>query len=171
MQRAVKVKIRGTAPYLQHRFVVQEKGRTKTIYDPLEDATEAAYKNEDGFYIPSRQIKAALTKAAVDYKYKGKKSFKQYIKAGTLIEPNEIPLSNEEFEIHSSPVVVQRARIMRSRPMFREWEAEFKIILLDDVIDTEVLKMIIESAGRFNGIGDFRPEYGRFELVSFEVAE
>jgi len=36
--------------------------------------------------------------------------------------------------------------------------------MLDDV----TLRQILEKAGNFIGVGDFRPKFGRFEVVEFE---
>jgi hypothetical protein len=33
------------------------------------------------------------------------------------------------------------------------------------------MKRIVEDAGKWIGLGDFRPEFGLFEVVEFEVLE
>ena len=37
------------------------------------------------------------------------------------------------------------------------------------MINPTVLKDILEAAGRFKGVGDYRPEYGRFVIDEWKV--
>jgi hypothetical protein len=59
---------------------------------------------------------------------------------------------------------------MRARPRFDEWCLEFKILNLDPgLLKAEVIKKILEDAGKYYGLGDYRPEFGRFKVERFEV--
>lgn len=61
---------------------------------------------------------------------------------------------------------------MRWRPIFKKWNCEFTIEIVDeDWLNPSILKQILEGAGKFKGVGDQRPEYGRFEVVSFKKIE
>ena len=66
-------------------------------------------------------------------------------------------------------VNVQRAKIMRTRPIFKEWNAapvvEFDAVL----INRETVERWVNVAGRLVGLMDYRPKYGRFSVVSCEV--
>lgn len=64
--------------------------------------------------------------------------------------------------------MVQRARIVRARPRFDDWELSFQIINTDERIRKETLKQILSDAGRYFGIGDYHPRFGRFEVIKFE---
>jgi len=68
-------------------------------------------------------------------------------------------------------VMVQRNGITRVRPaMLKGWKATFLLqVLLPEYIDPQMLNEVIQQAGRFVGIGDFRPTYGRFVVTKFEV--
>jgi len=72
----------------------------------------------------------------------------------------------------SVPVVVQRARLMRTRAMFEDWSISFEVERDEDLIDLQQLASWIQVAGRRIGVGDWRPQksghYGRFELVSID---
>jgi hypothetical protein len=68
-------------------------------------------------------------------------------------------------------VVVQKARIMRCRPRFDEWELRFEMILRDERLEPLNIRNILESAGKYVGIGDYRPRYGLFQIVEFEVID
>lgn len=175
-----KVRLEGTRPLLMHRIPTDlgnTKGKRGDKHDPQEEAEAALYKdNEGNIVMPSLNILASLKKAGTDYKVpgKGKKTFKNYIYAGVGIEPFEIPLLTdgkdpcEAWEIDLRPVVVNRSRITRSRPKFAKWALEFVIEILDPIIQPETLKEILESAGRYQGLCDFRPMFGLFKVAEFE---
>jgi len=63
-------------------------------------------------------------------------------------------------------VKIGKARIMRTRPIFPEWGCTFTIQWDADMLSSEGdLNDIISDTGRATGIGDWRPKFGRFELV------
>jgi hypothetical protein len=64
---------------------------------------------------------------------------------------------------YTTAVAVGTKKTMRSRPQFRDWSIEVLAIIDETQIDRNVFLDIVESAGRFIGIGDRRPRYGRFE--------
>ena len=71
----------------------------------------------------------------------------------------------------TTSVVVGRARIPRTRPMFDlPWACEFELDGDDELVSVEHLERWLDIAGRRIGIGDWRPEksgtYGRFKLAS-----
>jgi len=177
-----KVQLEGTRPLLMHRIPTDlgsTKGKRSNDHDPKKEAEAALYKDSKGkVIVPSLNILAALQKAGTDYKVpgKGKKTFKNYIYAGVGIEPFEIPLQTngtdprKAWEIDRQPVVVNRSRIMRSRPRFNQWGLMFTIAILDPIIQPETLKEILESAGRYQGLCDFRPLFGLFKVTEFNEA-
>lgn len=56
-------------------------------------------------------------------------------------------------------------RIMKTRPVFRQWRCQAHGLLDETQLNLEELQMIAENAGTFVGIGDWRPRYGRFTAV------
>ena len=70
-------------------------------------------------------------------------------------------------------VVVQRARILRTRAKFDTWGVTFTAEVDPELIDKEQLATWLDIAGRRIGLGDWRPEksghYGRFETVSIDA--
>lgn len=168
------VKVKGKAPLLMNKFSVVEKttSRAKKVYDAEEEAEKKTYRTEDGkLFLPSTHFKAAMVKAATDFKMTGRKSYKEYVKAGLFIDETEIVLDQQKYEIFACPVVIQRARVMSWRPMFKEWSCKFTIELADEMLNITDIKQILEAAGRFKGVGDFRPEHGRFAIESFTKAK
>lgn len=171
----IKVGVEGLAPLLMNRFVVEkstESKRGKKVYEPKEEAEKKCYRNTDKkLYLPNTHFKASMVKASTDFKMSGKKSYKDYVKSGVFIEEQEIVLDQQKYEIFECPVVIQRARVMSWRPMFKKWSCSFTIEITDDFINQTTLKEILEMAGKYKGVGDFRPEYGRFKVVKYEVVK
>ncbi len=68
-------------------------------------------------------------------------------------------------------VMIQRNGINRTRPAMKVgWRAEFVLqVLTPEYIDPSFLNEVIAMAGRLVGVGDFRPTYGRFNIVKFDV--
>lgn len=59
-------------------------------------------------------------------------------------------------------VKVQRARVMRSRPIIRGWSAVHSFDLDETALDPADLARIVERAGSYVGVGNWRPTYGTF---------
>jgi hypothetical protein len=57
---------------------------------------------------------------------------------------------------------VQRARIMRTRPMFKEWALQFRLMFNDAVLNESQVFEIMQVAGELVGLCDWRPKFGRF---------
>lgn len=66
-------------------------------------------------------------------------------------------------------VKVGTSKVTRTRPRFANWKITFDCITQPDVLDDDSFKMAIENAGLMTGLGDYRPRFGRFELMSLEV--
>ena len=68
----------------------------------------------------------------------------------------------------------QRARHVRVRPLFPKWQAICHVTVTDDVLTEAILTQIFEYAGRYKGMGNWRPStirpgsYGTFKT---EVVE
>lgn len=153
------------------------------VLPPKEEAELATYRNKGGqIVVPGDSLLGAIKAASTDFKVKGKgkTTFKKFVDSGLEIKKDGV-LIPQEYVVDSRPVVVGRARVIRSRPRFDEWGAEFHITILDpetwiDPFDEEysgggILRDIIDAAGRFKGVGDFRPRFGRFMIESFELVD
>ncbi|MBF0307554.1 MAG: hypothetical protein HQL41_18140, partial [Alphaproteobacteria bacterium] len=55
--------------------------------------------------------------------------------------------------------------VMRTRPRFPNWAAEFRIEYLPTVVDKTALEELVASTGELVGIGDWRPRFGRFRVA------
>lgn len=68
-------------------------------------------------------------------------------------------------------VTVQRNGVTRQRPAFNPgWRATFQFVVnLPEYVDPMFFQDVLTLSGRAIGVGDFRPTYGRFQIVKFEV--
>lgn len=172
-----RVEIEGIRPLLMHSCnSMLEESNNKTTrskeHDPKVDAETALYKDAKGnIIVPSFCVLSCLRESAKNFQVpgKGKKTYKNFIYAGIRMEVENIPLISENgWEIDAKTVVVQRSRIVRARPRFDEWALIFTLEIIDPIITPQILKQIIEDAGKYNGLLDFRPLYGLFKLTKFE---
>jgi hypothetical protein len=170
------VKIVGTKPLLMHAptgLGDKPKLRRGEHLDPKVEAESYLYKDSDGnIVIPSVNIKACIREAGRNYRVSGRRTtFASMIRAGLDIRPFPyIPLIHNGWQVDIKPVVVQRSRILRARPRFDEWALEFQILNHDPtIIHADILKKILIDAGRYYGLGDYRPEYGTFKVEKFEL--
>jgi hypothetical protein len=60
---------------------------------------------------------------------------------------------------------------LRCRPRFDDWELDFTILVHDERIDPLKVEQVLENAGKYHGIGDYRPRYGLFEITSFDIVQ
>lgn len=172
--KQIETEIKGISPLMHHRFPEEDFGvnqskKKKKIYEPAVEAEKSLYRNiKNQICVPSEHIYSALYQAATGFRFEGKKTYKDIIKGGIIIEPDMIPLNKEKYdEIDTRSVVVNRGRIIRYRPKFNDWMITFQISIIDEEnIDEPVLKEILDKAGH-HGIGDFRPRFGRFMVTKF----
>lgn len=59
-------------------------------------------------------------------------------------------------------VGVQRARTMRTRPMYTDWQGSLDVEVDPTVFDLDQLAVIWREAGIYAGLCEMRPIYGRF---------
>jgi len=178
MNEKYKVKIKGVSPLLMHRFAETESThkikKSGQEYDSDVDAKAALYTDGNGTVVqPSTHIESAMIKAATNYKIpgQGKKTFKDAFKGGIIIDPLQIPHKNQKWVKDMQSVVINRSRIVRARPRLDDWELEFTIINSDERVTPNIIKDTLSDAGKFFGIGDFRPKFGRFEITEFKKAK
>lgn len=168
------VEITGTRPLLMNAptaIGVVASTKKSSNYDPKERAEAVLYKDSnENICIPEMNVLGTLRDAAKDHKApgKGRRSLKQYILSGIRITPDMIPITPQEWTIDARPVVIQRNRVMRWRPKFENWTLKFGIEIIDPgTISPTNLRNVLEDAGKFIGICDFRPLFGTFSVVSF----
>ena len=172
------VRIKGTRPLLMNscRHMVEDRmgtpSRGKKEITLEEEAQRLVYIDEGRkSIVPSFCVLSCLRKSAVNFKVpgKGKKTFKDFIYSGVEVLPENIPvISDDGWEVDLKPVVIGRARIIKARPKFKQWELEFQVRIIDPIVTPTYFKEILVDAGKYSGLLDFRPLYGLFEVTEFE---
>ena len=88
-----------------------------------------------------------------------------------LIRYPEEKLSLEELYknpdyVFVSIVRVGQSKVNRTRPRFNEWSMDLQFLYDDGVFNKAGISEIVEQMGSSIGFGDWRPKFGRFEVVS-----
>lgn len=181
-EKKFKVTIVGVTPLLMNK--PKEYGFDSTVAKkvPLQGTDEAKkaaldkiYSIKGKAYQPADHLRGALVNAGKDLrvKGKGKSTYSKMIASMVRIEPDAIMHKHTEFDIHSVFTVNPntRGRNMTYRPRLQEWELSFDIIA-EDEIPTDVLKEVLDRAGKYWGIGDWRPGtkgiHGKFMVTEFK---
>lgn len=174
------VTIEGASDFLFHRWdpeAVDAKGKAakNSAAKKTDDIESYVYRAPDGtLAIPGIYIRQSLLGAA---KFRPdprapRRSAVELFKAGVVAMTDVASVGKVEWDyLDRRRVVVQRAGINRTRPALRVgWRASFDLLVtLPEYIDQILLRETIEQAGRLVGMGDFRPTFGRFGVVAFDV--
>lgn len=65
-------------------------------------------------------------------------------------------------------VVIRGSRVMRTRPRFKEWNTKIIVSYNDEIVDNDNVIDWVVTAGQQCGLGDWRPKFGRFEVVNYK---
>jgi hypothetical protein len=179
------VDLEGTADLLFHRYGVEavaEKAAASkgSKAKKTDDVESYLYRNDAGqICMPGRYLQRAIVEAARFHQdpRSPRKMAKDLVQAAIVVTPllapmlvNGKPTKDWDY-LDRQRVVVQRSAVTRERPAFRQgWRVEFSIdILLAEYISPPFIQRLVLDAGRFVGLGDFRPSYGRFVATRMEV--
>jgi hypothetical protein len=177
-----RVRVRGVAPLLFHAWSVEAiaekaaaaKGSKAKRSD---DVRSYVYRNDaNEICIPTEYFRMALVNAARFRQdpRSPRKSAMDLFKAGIAGLEELCSLGTKEWDyLDQRRVTVQRNGITRQRPAFKPgWTVDLVFaVLLPEYIGPEVLNDTLAQAGKLIGVGDFRPTYGRFQIVGFETSK
>lgn len=182
----IRITLTGTAPLLMHNISLSDP-LNETVREMKKITADKKFKNTDegieqlarlefagglyhdsavGPYLPSENITGSFVAAA-----KATRQGKTISRALLLLDdsplayegPRDIDGLWADARFHDRRMVkVRQAKVARTRPRFDNWRAEF-----DGDLDTELINLrefveIAELAGRSEGVGDYRPRFGRF---------
>jgi len=176
--KKVIVKIEGMSPLLYNRFrdsQIEGKSKKRTGSPHEQDIEDKLYLVDGIPYIPSVYFRNALVEAGKQFKIigKGKANYSKLIGATVDIMPEAI-INKHDWKPFRIAAVnpMTKGRMMVTRPRMDKWGCEFEIILNDDSIEAYTIKEILEHAGKYVGIGDWRPAkkgmFGKFTITSFK---
>ena len=145
------------------------------------------WDDDIGLYMPSKCLRACIQASARKYKLgkciKGlnledvlgtpilgyeKKTIEQLWNAKTK--------SGSPQHLFCESVVVNRGRIMRTRPIFNTWGVKFNLFLQIELLTEQQLRQIMDTAGFEYGLCELRPELatgsnGKFSVEIFKEIE
>lgn len=193
--KTMKVEIRGTTP------LMVKSGRTVDEFDPMKRAIKAItdkktkqtdadkmtvrrleweaglyYDDKLGPYIPGWNIVRSIRDGAARVK-QGKA-----VLTGVVISDTKVPIRYDgprdlDGMYEAGMVDVRRivnnggGSTIRARPKWETWSLAFELEIDDSVISEADLLDAISKAGRFAGIGEYRPsspkggQFGRYEVA------
>jgi hypothetical protein len=178
----IKVQIEGTTPILFNRFrdtQIEGKSKKRTGAIAESDIEDKLYKYEEKICIPSVYLKNCIMEASKQFKIvgKGKSTYSKIVASTVDVSPFMIELNVKKYEVFRISAVnpMTKGRMMTERPKFDKWGCEFEIILNDPAVPSSVINEILEHAGKYVGVGDWRPEkkgmFGKFMITSFKVVK
>ena len=179
--KEILVEITSLSPLLMNNpesMLLQKKSSRSRLeeYNPKEEAEKVAYRMKSKeLYIPARAIFGCLIGGA-SFKKIGKYSAKSILAGNLRIEPEQVGLGTKTYEIDLRTVVIQKNRVVKARPVLKNWKVNFKIVYNDDIIkDPDVIKVCLEDAGTRLGLLDYRPQkfgsFGTFKISKWVVGK
>jgi hypothetical protein len=190
MYKTIRFKIEGVSPLLCHngrlanpldeaaKAIRAVSGkRKKTDADHAELARleflGGLYLNDDGRPVfPGENIEAAMVAGAK------KQKLGQQAKAGIICDglwpieydgpknPDAMWAEGKRFADVRGVKLNGRSTVMRCRPIFRKWALAFDVQYLPTLLDESEVTETLRTVGRIVGLGDFKPKFGRFEIVA-----
>jgi hypothetical protein len=175
------VSLQSVSPYSQSRFHNIDK-LEKEGPDDYEKRTwkHRLHVNNDGFvFIPPMAFKNCLSECAkylsVQIQGKGKSTYTKHFEAGVLVmEPLVLPIKDDDVKgewlhVPSDGRRGGTKRVLKCFPYIPEWSGDVSFYIFDETITEEIFRYHLDQAGKFIGIGRFRPRnngfYGRFQIV------
>lgn len=176
------VSLESVSPYSQSRFHNEPK-LEKESADDHEKRTwrSRMHVNDKGYvFIPPMAFKNCLSEAAkylsMQIPGKGKSTYTKHFEAGILVtDPLVLDTKAEKVvgEWLHVPADGRRGgtkRVAKCFPVIPAWAGDVVFHIFDDTITESVFQYHLEQAGKFIGIGRFRPRnngfYGRFKIAS-----
>lgn len=184
--------LESSSPYGQTRYVDYKEHipeGSKMTHDEQEKKfwrEKLSATPEGNVYIPASAFKNCLSEAAkylsIQIPGKGKATYTKHFEAGVMVVENLVlPAKKKDVpcEWHHVPSDGKRGgskRVMKAFPCIQAWRGDVQFIIFEDeLISPEIFKKVLSEAGKFIGIGCFRPRnngyWGRFKVTDVKVAE
>ena len=182
----VVASLKSVSPYGQSRNY--EMDVPKKEKESSKDREERTWRNrlhvtkEGKVFIPPMAFKNCLSEAAkflgVQIPGKGKATYTKHIEAGVLT-PDPLVLDVKAADVPGVWLFVPASgrrgdgkRVWKCFPVLQEWCGDVTFLVFDETITEEVFRYHLEQAGKFIGIGFFRPRnngyYGRFSVEKIQ---
>lgn len=182
--REVTIPIVGISPLIVHRFaekaikMIQDKqaGKAKNkkhdIRDPEGDYEGAKHRSAlgwDGF--PAAGFKAAMIRGAKMIGMVMKDTQTSFFVRADCEETQLIHIYGESRLRTDMVRVGMGSADVRYRPEYVNWTAELTIEFNAGVLSLDQIYQLVKAAGYGCGIGEMRPEKGKFNFGRFKLAQ
>ena len=190
----VKIVLKGISP-IEFGRAFQTPKEDKESHDAHEQRCwrERMHVDDYGYVIHNAlAIKNALQEVAryksETIKGKGKSTYTKKFERGVMPtgpivitdgDGNRIKAADVAGDTRSVPSDGKAGggtRVNRTFPIIHDWKAEATLMVIDHLLteDLDRVRLYLEDAGQFIGIGSFRPEkrgyFGRFTVERFDVS-
>jgi len=192
-----RISLTGTAPLLMHnsqlsdpldprlselRRINKKSAKTQAEHltvAKLEYVYGLYFAEGVGPYVPSANIHSMLVEAgrkskqgiAVRQAILFEEDINQLSYVGPTYKTPEEFWEDKNFQLAASVRLRGAKRITRYRPMFRQWSVDAIGLLDDEQLNLSDVQNIAEVGGTVIGLGDWRPNYGRFVAVAEKVGK
>lgn len=183
--RTAVATLESVSPYSQSKHYTDPPKKEKESPKDYEARTwrERMHATADGrVFIPPMSFKNCIAEAAKFLSEripgKGTATYTKHFEAGILVtEPLVLPILKKDVagEWLFVPPDGKRGgskRVDKCFPIIHEWSGKVEFLIFDETITEDVFRYHLEQAGKFIGIGRFRPRnngfYGRFNVVNLE---
>jgi hypothetical protein len=187
LMRIATATLQSISPYSQSRRYDTPR-KDKEHPDDYEKRTwrDRLHVTTDGFvYIPPMSFKNCIAEVAkylgMTIPNKGKSNYTKHFEAGVLVtDPLVLPIKAEDVAgewlfVPSDGKRGSGKRVDKCFPVIPEWRGVVTFYVLDDTITPDVFAYHLDQAGKFIGVGRFRPRnngfYGRFNVVNIQWSE
>lgn len=123
-------------------------------------------------YLPAQSLQRCIRDGATAWKL-GKDTFRAIVVENDAhLEydgPKDARLMYEDKRFVSSARTKRGTIAVRVR--VPQWSASYSMLVNDEIIDPMTLAKIIDRAGIAEGLGDWRPMHGRFQVTSLDEVE
>lgn len=156
-----------------HKAVSSKRKKTEEDYLWLMQSEWSAsiYHDDDiGPYLPALNVEGCFAEAGKIFKLgKDVKQALQVVTERAKLEYEGPRKLDKMWQAGTKfadvrGVKIAQKKIMRCRPIFLKWAAEFQVAYMADVLKRDEIVRVLEEAGRRIGIGTYRPRFGRFSV-------
>ena len=179
--------IQGVAPLLLNRWADTHSldspgtGGRLTMAQRLQEAEDKLYRNGEG-RVCARALwlkRCLITGASRAGLKRGRASAVPTFTAAIFVEGDLIPFADPDGKPYKEADFIDErvgrrpprtggAMLIRRPGLHIGWQLPFRIIVTDDRIDDGQLRTALEEAGLLVGFCEYRPEFGRFIVTTWQ---
>jgi len=176
--------LKSSSSYSQSKYydTPKEEKESNADYEKRTWRDRLHTTKDNNVFIPPMAFKNCIAEAAkylaIKIPGKGKQNYTKHFEAGILVtEPLILPdkkdkVEGEWFFVPSDGRRGGNTRVHKCFPVIHKWEGKVDFIIFDDTVTKEIFEYVLEEAGKFIGLGRFRPRnngfYGRFSVENIK---